>query len=535
MSNHKKIDWFRWHQRKMWIRINCAILSAILLIVLLLMFPIVSDADNPKISDYFFIKEILNLSDAISHNGESGYYTVNSNLFNEPTFLSDSSSDYYDELESLWDCDFPSGFGSNYNMTVYVSTNNEVKVILDGASIHLNFDSNYNYLTPPVVYGGSPCTFTLSNGSLINQTWLEGGSYKNINDCNFILYSTAPIVIYPSINLNYLLIENKVGHGQGGFDIEPPAPTVYPDGSGGTDSNNLYMRTADWKFNIPQYWPSVNSTLVQPAYVNRWGEGSISFYGLLNDYQKANASNFNLKFNFQIVCNGHYFSDTQSSVNGTFVGSFHYDNFIVPLSTFISNNNYATFSVSNLFSNATNGLNQTFASYLDNIKGHNSIDNWQWYIICDACLVSNGSESGHCKEKYDFISQVSKETDYSITDNSDPFYPDDYDPTNQPDDSKEDENAKIINNNNDIININNNDKAVIDKLYDKLVPPDTVGEGGLTERFVNLTNANKWFEIMESQLTIFPAEFWTTIYTIFLASLGILGGAFLLWILAHIL
>lgn len=243
-KSYKKIDRLRWHKEKAFIRMVCAFSCAILLIILLLMFPIVSDADEPKISDYYFINDILKLSDAQSHNNENGFYSVPDNIFNSPTFISDDSINYYDQLKNLWDCDFPSGLGNNYNMTVYVSTNNQIKVIFDGQSISLNYDSNYNYLTPPSIYSDSPIVYTFNNNSLVYDSYLDGGSYKNISDCNYILYTTMPINMYyqnADRNLNYLLIENKVGRGQGGFNVAQPIDNSIIDNDYIGENNFLYL------------------------------------------------------------------------------------------------------------------------------------------------------------------------------------------------------------------------------------------------------------------------------------------------------
>lgn len=230
-------------------------------------------------------------------------------------------------------------------------------------------------------------------------------------------------------------------------------PETYPDGSGGDDSNNLYMRTADWRFNIPSYWGNVTSSTVQPKYENAWGSGSILFYGLLNDYQNANASNFNLDFKFHIWCSGHYFSDVNSEINGNFYGSFDYSD-QVSLTNFINNNNFCSFSVDDIFEFAQNSSGTSFNDFLDSdVKGHNSIDNWNWYITCDACISASVGSSGHIIEKYNFISQVSEETSNSITDNNDPYIPEDGSTPNTDNNQSPSNNDGYSKNG---ININNN-------------------------------------------------------------------------------
>lgn len=367
-----------------------------------------------------------------------------------------------------------------------------------------------------------------------------------------------------------------------------PDSDTFPDGSGGTDDNNLYMRTADWKFNIPKYWPSVTSTAVQSAYTSKWGEGSITFSGLLNDYQKANSENFDLNFKFHIYCYGHHFSTVHPEVGGRFLASFDYTD-QVSLDSFIANNYNASFSVQDLFDFArnTNPLNDeysSFTSFLNSIKNYESIDGWNWYITCDAWLSAGDKKSGNLTEKYNFISQVSKETSNTITDNTNPYIPEDPDdPNYNPDnnnnnsDSDDDQYSKnginiTITNNNDPTFTNNNNFNPINNVI-----PD--GDGGTDENGDNLltwivkklfgyidaliggvfdasglndnndgvtqnsvltgdslgTSNNGFLAFMNSTFTFIPQGMWNVLQYFFTVSIVILVIAFLIRIILDIL
>lgn len=419
----KRFDFSKRHN----ISAICFIAIMIVTFVLCYSLPVVH-ADDPKISDYYFIKDILKLSDAITHNGETGYYNVDGNIFNEPTFLSNDSMNYYDQLESIWNCDFPYGIGSNYNMTIYVSTNDEVKVLFDGQSLNLNYDSNYNYLTPPSVYGGSPCTFTYSNGSLTNQSWLSGGSYKNISDCDYILYSTAPINMYyqnADRNLNYLLIEGNVGKGSGGFDVTPS----YPDESA---DNNLVFAQSDFIFTHQTYYAPYSSSINTGSSVP---VGTISFKGQPNNYQLEHPEEFTLQIRFvfeydvdyknQTGSEVSYFKKTSTLLNNEKNLRINFGNsqpYFIPLTTFIQNKNNADFVIKDVFDNLLSDGN-SLTGLLAQSKEITSLRYNKFLITCYANIIANNQTSGGYIENYNFNSRMGATTTNNIETNPNPYTP----------------------------------------------------------------------------------------------------------------
>lgn len=578
-KSYKKIDSLRWHKEKAFIRMFCAFSCAILLIILLLMFPIVSDADNPKISDYYFIKDILKLSDAVSHNGESGYYSVDGNIFNEPTFLSNDSMNYYEQLQGVWYCDFPSGIGSNYNMTVYVSTNNEVKVIFAGQSVALNYDSNYNYLTPPSIFGDSPIVYKYENNSLTYIGYLDGGSYKNINDCNFILYTTMSINMYyqnADRNLNYLLIEGNVGKGSGGFDVTPNYPEESAD-------NNLVFNQSDFIFTHQTYYAPYSSSINTGSAVP---VGTISFKGQPNNYQLEHSSEFELQFTFSFDYNVNYknynsavgyFKQTNSILGNQKNLKLNIVNNVpitVSLSNFINNKNQYSIDIKSVFDSLLIDNNTSLSGLLAQSKEITELSYNQFLITCNARLVSNGKSSGSYTENYNFNSRKGLTTDKSIEDNSNPYVPnpsdqanDDPDSTNiQPtpnvpgpggsDDggssggssSSAQANPNIVINNNPTFNNNPSASAsasadgsgnLLSKLIDTLFGAGNVQEGSIgghtQQQLITNTGASRWFQVANDSMSWIPASVWSELLMFLGITLGILVVAFILRVILDFL
>lgn len=387
--------------------------------------------------------------------------------------------------------------------------------------------------------------FTSTNIYQYGEDGLDWVDYRTLPTFNSaaieisqIEWCSCPLYLdYPFSNndINYLYHDNLTGYDAsgngGGYDL-PGIDNTYPDGSGGDITNNMYMRSADWKFNIPEYWGNTTN-FVQSNPTSNWGKGTVSFSGLINDFQKDNASDFMLKFDFYLNIKGTYDGNTQ------FGHSYAWRGVVVPLSTFLNNNNYYQSTVENIFTNAVDGTGHNIYSVIDGLRSGQvlQINNFVWTLSCSAHLVSGNYTSGALQESYDFINMSSKDIANNITENNNPYYPPDSNvPDGGNDTSSSNGNGIIVtNNDNDSIIIESNDKQVVDTLYDKLVPPDTETNGGLTERFLALTNANQWFVVMSSALPILGTEFWTTVQTILVTMLGIIGVSFLLWIVVHIL
>ena len=547
----------RWYNRKSLIRINCWIMVLLFVVILLFMgFPIVSNAsdnDSKKLSDFYFCDSFLNSVDAAKYDGYS--VDVSNYPFDSP-FLESVDSSLYSKFFDFTPSDLgiTDFFPENYNLYFFYNIDDDSNyiVLVPDNLLHDEYDS----------FGRFSWTYNAAFiGYKVNSDFtLTRVDFPQTPDGFKLVYGSSNVPNggnFGFFYLNYLYLQNKMGKGEGGYsgsDID----NTFPDGSGGNDSNNLYMRTADWQFNIPKYWPSVTSATTQSAYTSQWGSGSIIFYGLLNDYQNEYANNFNLDFNFHIWCSGHYFNDVNSSVNGNFYGSFNYNNVTVPLRTFINQKNNYSFNVSDIFSNAVNSSGQTFSNFIDTVKVHQSIDKWNWYISCDASLSSSSSRSGHIVEKYDFISQSSIEDSNNITNNSNPYIPPE-DSGASPDSNinKPDNGTSyssnggniVINNNPTITNSNNNNSNIsnvvegngnpFNLLIDSLFGDGTVQEGSIggnvQEKLITMTGANRWLAVINDSMSWIPSSVWAEIMVFVGVTLGILVVAFILRIILDFL
>ena len=372
-----------------------------------------------------------------------------------------------------------------YPQIVFYPTNN--KGIFNVTEVFYSGENNaygepiYNYFgaqgvgySQNIYFSNNPI-YTVTSGSNVNTVLAVNGLNSSGEDIGSAIL----------INVNY---------GSSGEES-----STYPDGSGGDVTNNMYLETADWKFNIPKYWGNVTSTLVQPKYTANWGSGTVSFYGLCNDFIQDNSDDYKIVFNFYVKCNGHRFSDTHSEIDENFAKSFAWRSVEYDLADYVNNKSInVDFSVSDIFSNCWDqGMSTNVTNYLETIKTYNSIDNWDWSLSCDAQIVSGSYTSGSIQENYNFISQVSKEVSNTITQNNNPYYPEDDNgnpiiPDSDGTTSITDKNGQIIltnydnDNNNQNVTINSNDKSVIDSLVGRLVPNEQ-GNGGLTQNFLAIT------------------------------------------------
>lgn len=562
--NKSKIQKLRIHKQHLFLRAVAWLTILTFLITLLFMgFPIISNASQLswKIDDRYWTKSLFD-SESMRSYVSSLNISLSDNYSNVYEHFPDSIDQYYDVVKDIFGMSLYMEGSSSASPS---STGLAIFTVPNSSNIYVMY--NINKVTVSANLNNGVKRYLISYGStdvyVLGSNGLEWVNYQTLPNVNMagialddLIWASCTVTFdYPNqnTNINYLLANNQTGYDStgngGGFDVPDPSPddVVYPDGSGGTVDNNMYLKTADWKFNIPKYWGNVTSVYPQSQYTSNWGQGNIYFYCLTNDFQKANSSDFYLDFTFHVWISGHHFSDTDSSINDNFYGSFNYDYVDIQLSNVTDGDNQISFSVNDIFSNAVSSSGQSVNDFItsNDIKNYRAIDKWNWYVSCTAVLKSQSAnnDSGSIVEQYNFISQVSKETGNTITDNSNPFYPDDMNPDDYPDSDSSSITTKdgyivLTNNDNDnnnqVVNFNGNDKAVVDTLYDKLVP-DTQTNGGLTQRFLNLTNSNQWFEVMETALPILGNEFWGTVQTIFVTMLGIIGISFLLWILVHIL
>lgn len=224
MSDHKKIDWLRWHKRKYFIRINCFIMVCILLIVLLLQFPIVH-AESVKISDLYFFNNILNSEDALSSLGGEPYQTVlsSSSLRVNPFFDKETALSYEEKLLDMFEQTVDLSGLTNPYMSVCVNSNDSSHLFVAFHESNLTRYCNFDNVTCGLdCSSGKVYSYDLNYGtfSYIGTTISWSGQF-NFN----ILLSTAPIIYtyypssYSSYDYNYMLSAGDCGSGPGGLNI----------------------------------------------------------------------------------------------------------------------------------------------------------------------------------------------------------------------------------------------------------------------------------------------------------------------------
>lgn len=571
-----KIQKLRLHKQKFLIKIVAWFTILTFLITLLFMgFPIISNASQLswKIEDRYWTKSLFD-SESMRSYVSSLNISLNDNYSNVYDHFPVSIDQYYDVVRDIFGMSLYMEGSSSASpastglaiFTVPNSSNIYVMYNINKVTVSANLNSGVKrYL---ISYGSTDVYVLGSNG----LEWVNYQTLPNVNMAGIalddLIWASCTVTFdYPNqnTNINYLLANNQTGYDSsgngGGFDVPDPSPedVVYPDGSGGTVDNNMYLKTADWKFNIPKYWGNVTSVYPQSQYISNWGQGNIYFYCLTNDFQKANASDFYLDFTFHVWISGHHFSDIDSSVNDNFYGSFNYNYVDIPLSNVTDGDNQVSFTVSDIFSHAVNSSGQSVNDFItsNDIKNYRAIDKWNWYVSCTAVLKSQSAnnDSGSIVEQYNFISQVSKETGNTISDNSNPFYPDDMNPddypfndTNSTDYSSNGSNI-VINNNPNFTNNNNNDSNIsnvvngdgnpFNLLIDKLFGDGTVQNGsigGTTQnQLLGMTGASRWLAVANDAMSWIPASVWAELSLFLTICLGVLVVGFILRIILDFL
>lgn len=418
---------------------------------------------------------------------------------------------------------------------------------------------NYSSTPTRVPFIGDSLTFdskTYYNASAGSYYYSPVISNTSINVYKYSTRETNTSGIYETfLDRNSVIDINYMGNGSN---------TDTNDGSGGTDNNNLYLRSANWVFNVPKYW-NEGSTLVKPQYTSQWGSGNISYTATLNDYQKLNANKFDLVFSFQIIFSAEQFSDTNNTTK-FYNRVYGYSEETVSLSTFIQNSNINTWSVSDIFDSAIlgnpNSNNETFTAFLNTLKSANSLRFGQWYIRCNSKLVSkSGGQSGSLDEAYNFLNGNTKKFTDDITNNKDPYIPDDSKPNpldpNTPTDSSSSDgthcrvtvtnnNNPTFNNNvtvttgdNNISNVVNDSGNPLTRLIDALFGNGTVQEGSIggstTDQLIENTGASNWLTFMEHSFSWIPAGVVAEFGMFIMITLGILVVAFILRIILDFL
>lgn len=371
---------------------------------------------------------------------------------------------------------------------------------------------------------------------------IDGVSYVRFRFSDRYIIHRTNLPIYYFNNSDILTIETL----EGLDDLNPyssgSSSVLYPDGSGGAADNNLVLKNPDFKWNVPKYWSNVNSIYPQEVYTSNWGSGTVSFSALLNDYQLDNLDKFDLAIDFYVYFEINGLQSYGSEVSTKKASKFNMDTIYISLSDFYNNGQSVSYNLNTLFDlYLKNANDDSLLSYIEPFKHYYQIDYWDWYINGYVNLVESSdhsSKSGNYIEGYNFISQVSKEYSDNITNNDNPYIPDNEDdiPVKDPEDSQTitNSNGQIVltNNDNDNITINGNGEVAED-IVNNLIPSD--GVGGLSDQLQEHLDSNGWLSVLKSTFPMFGVDFWDMVGTYFLIALGVCVTGFVLRIILDLL
>lgn len=421
----------------------CFVIVMVLTCILCYTFPVVHAEESLTLSDFYYIDEFLDKSTASSLNGNSGYYDVPSGIFaSDSQLIYDNPMEFYEAIKSIFnDPDVITLFDSTYSfwrqsgttnaisdITFCHNTDGTLSLMLNDGYVSIDYDNmqNYKFRNPSSYYGSTIYRFDWNGSKLVYNRYYNGGSYTSCQDIDGYIASTSPMnMYYPSYyqNLNYVLIDGKVGKGSGGISgIEAP----YPDE---TASNNLVLSQADYIFTHQTYYApyssEINTGSATPV-------GTITFKGQPNEYQIAHPEQFTVRLRFHFDYNVDYMNWNTSEF-GYFkrtsqilknqknlkmgLGNAQYD---IPMTTFIQNKNSVDLVIKDVFDTLSSNGN-TLTGLLAQSKEVTSISYNDFLLTCYANIVSGEEVSGAYIENYNFNSRKGLTTNKDIENNKNPY------------------------------------------------------------------------------------------------------------------
>lgn len=496
--------------------------------------------------------------------------------FNIPEFLTFNGNSY-----DLKDYNYflLTANGSGYTLSLFKV--NVVNLTWDsGALFWINDDDSIL-----LIYDGSLSNapiVSLPTSRRINGAGVDDDVYLiTENSTKSLLYSNCSVmgdlytypdtwtreVTYFGAEYNYLV--GQAGNGGGS------------SGSSETDENNMYLKSCDFKFNIHKYGDINNNdstadnydfAMANMTYKNYWGNksGLIDFECVPTDYQIEHAEDFYLYFQFNVIqrfdalpagwnsvpnpiLNGFKSHSVNTTTTETFYSKTYFNDLI-------DNSNRITWRIDELFNDLkvtayntpyikSDLSNNSFSSVVAQERELGGIvwkndNNLGYVIMCYAFLGCDNytiTDAGSYSETYGFCSQVAKNTDSSLTDNTNPYIPDDEtDSDGKPDNSQSivsDGNISLINNNydndnnNQTVNFNSDDAELVDTLTDKFIPSNMDNTGGLTSQFEDLANTNGYITFFKNTFSFVPVGVWNTLLVLLGTTCSIIAVAFVIKVL----
>lgn len=433
-----------------------------------------------------------------------------------------------------------------------------------------DFGADYNGCVPCFRTSGSFAN-TLGLFDYSDSQIIDGKTYYRYFQNQNLVSSNLPIYYYDGFDWSFSSLNDL--QNMDNPIADSGSSSVFPDGSGGTPVNNLILNSPDFHFSNKTYTPPYSSVINSGDHIPN---GTITFNALLNDYQTANASNFNLEFSYKLIYNVDYtnhlnndigpFKQTSTLLNNKKNLSIPFVSGVttVPLTDFINDDNSYTVKFSDVFSQL-NYDSYNLSSLLAQSREVTSISYNKFDLYCICQIVSNGAKSNPYNEWYNPINKKGFLVSDAITSNNYPYaiLPDSQadsnpDSTNiNPDpsvpgpagsssdsnsNSTANGNSVVVNNNptfnNNNSNVNSNDNST-PWLIDHLFGPDTVSNGAIGDNKISdltdTTGTNNWIEVMKQSFSFVPVGFFNQLQLFFGICLGILVVALILRIILDLL
>lgn len=189
-----------------------------------------------NLGDYYFIKELLDRETALSHNGETGYYSVNANFFGSGWAFPESEYSYsfYNAMRAVfrsnYDYSSDSGFNNHesLNFFTFSGDDNLYYCFHNTPNIRGNLSNNQYYEVQFNPQQSSKNIYkydTTTNEISVYSTMSSGSSYKSVPVYKFLASTGSLYVWGTSTNTNYINIEGNSGNSSGGWQVPNPNPT----------------------------------------------------------------------------------------------------------------------------------------------------------------------------------------------------------------------------------------------------------------------------------------------------------------------
>lgn len=575
-----KIERLRIHKQHLFIKAVAWLTILTFLITLLFLgFPIVCNADDGfLISDYFFCDELL------SNNGldKSGIYNTSISSNHSPYY--DDTSQFDDIVKNIMNTSITEVNISDdnyplYNM--YILGNN------DGSNIIVIFSDQSKILRYSTdTYLGWPSYASFYRYDYNNNDLdYIGTQIGNISDFNHVIFASGQVNFsgpgYTTSDINYLLLDNKMGRGPGGYNVPDANSDSIKNHQKLYNGSTMYLSTSN--LNNGALHIIAKSDDVQKK------QGKVKLTVSVSTTVKHNST-----FHYRLSASNGLFSDNYNVPDNNFnIGT--YASYEIPLSEFDSNGNYSI-DLNTLNTGLWNNNEKTLEDFNQNFQDqstyakktitsvffylltignaswdYSQLDDFDYSLLsevydCQASLIMGEHEEPIKGFQYEMVSGSLTEQDYDLPDEDSVkdaldtnIVPNDYTPTPQKPKYPDAYNITVPNSNTDIdtnndsssssdnnVTVSGGDNSVINNVT--ITQNDKYPQKGVMTSFLKIINQDKndavkyigetsgingYLYLLQTSMSWIPQEVWTVWIKYLQAILGICVGAFFLKILIN--